>query len=87
MTLSGWRGDGAEAGVKPGSRQPDLLAQRDRLAVARPADVGSLPDIGAAEFVGVDDVADAVVHRRVGVADDWVHDVISAETARLPSNQ
>ena len=61
MAITGWRGDGAERSLKPGSGQPDLLAHRDGLAVARPADVGRLPAVWAAELVGVADVADAVV--------------------------
>ena len=61
MAVTGLRGDGAERSLKPGSGHPDLLAKRDGLAVARPADVGRFPDIRTAELVGVADVADAVV--------------------------
>ena len=61
MALAGLRGNGTERSLKPRSGQTDLLAQRDGLAVARPADVGRFPCIGSAELVGVADVADAVV--------------------------
>ena len=61
MAITGLRGNGTERSIKPGSGQAYLLAQRNGLAVARPADVGRLPDIRTAELVGVADVADAVV--------------------------
>ena len=61
MAITGLRGDGAECCFEPGGGQTDLLAQRDGLAVARPADVGRFPDVGTSELVGVADVADAVV--------------------------
>ena len=89
MPITGWRGDGAERSIKPSSGQPDLLAQGNRFAVARPADVGGLPAVWAAELVGVADVADGVVQRRVDVADCLVHVsvIIIAGTARLASNR
>ena len=61
MAITGRRSDGAKRSLKPGSGQPDLFAQGNRFAVARPADVSGLPAVWAAELVGVADVADAVV--------------------------
>ena len=67
MAITGRRGDGAERSLKPGGGQPDLLAKRDGFAVARPADVGRLPDIRTGA------IANAVVQRCVDAENDGVH--------------